>query len=426
MSLLTVYRLATIAATPFTSAVLNWRANHGKEDPARLPERMGESNRPRPRGRLVWLHGASVGESLSLLPLIDRFIQRGLEVLVTSGTVSSARVLSARLPAGAFHQYAPIDAPKFVERFLDHWRPDIAVFAESELWPNIVAAVRARGAPLVLANARISRKSAERWRAVPGAAKSVFGAVDLCLAQDSDNAARFLALGARCVRIAGNLKFDVPPPPADSAKLAEFNGAIGARPAWAAVSTHPGEEDLVLDAHVDMAAQTPSLLTIIAPRRWERGVEIVEAARARGLTAALRSQESEPRRDVDVYIVDSVGELGLIFRSVGVVFMGKSLLPGGGGQNPIEPAKLGCAILHGPYVENFTEAYGELAAAKAAARVSDAASLARAAQYLLAEPARMRKMGRAAAETVERLGGASRCIMTAVEPYLAQMAVAQQ
>ncbi|MGJ0534235.1 3-deoxy-D-manno-octulosonic acid transferase [Methylocystis sp.] len=426
MSLLTVYRLATIAATPFASAALNWRANHGKEDPARLAERMGESNRPRPRGRLVWLHGASVGESLSLLPLIDRFIQRGLEVLVTSGTVSSARVLSARLPAGAFHQYAPIDAPKFVERFLDHWRPDIAVFAESELWPNIVAAVRARGAPLVLANARISHKSAERWRAVPGAAKSVFGAVDLCLAQDSDNAARFLALGARCVRIAGNLKFDVPPPPADSAKLAAFNGAIGARPAWAAVSTHPGEEDLVLDAHVDMAAQTPSLLTIIAPRRWERGVEIVEAARARGLTAALRSQEREPRRDVDVYVVDSVGELGLIFRSVGVVLMGKSLLPGGGGQNPIEPAKLGCAILHGPYVENFTEAYGELAAAKAAARVTDAASLARAAQYLLAEPARMRKMGRAAAETVERLGGASRGIMTAVEPYLAQMAVAQQ
>ncbi|CCJ05983.1 3-deoxy-D-manno-octulosonic acid transferase [Methylocystis sp. SC2] len=426
MSLLTVYRLATIAATPFASAVLNWRANHGKEDPARLAERMGESNRPRPRGRLVWLHGASVGESLSLLPLIERFIQRGLDVLVTSGTVSSARVLSARLPAGAFHQYAPIDAPKFVERFLDHWRPDIAVFAESELWPNIVAGVRARGAPLVLANARISRKSAERWRAVPGAAKSVFGAVDLCLAQDSDNAARFLALGARCVRIAGNLKFDVPPPPADSAKLAAFNGAIGARPAWAAVSTHPGEEDLVLDAHLDMAAQTPSLLTIIAPRRWERGVEIVEAARARGLTAALRSQESEPRRDVDVYVVDSVGELGLIFRSVGVVLMGKSLLPGGGGQNPIEPAKLGCAILHGPHVENFAEAYGELAAAKAAARVADAASLARAAQYLLAEPARMRKMGRAAAETVERLGGASRGIMTAVEPYLAQMAVAQQ
>lgn len=425
MSLLKLYRLATIAATPFASAVLNWRAKLGKEDPARLAERMGESRRARPTGRLVWLHGASLGESMSLLPLIDRFIQRGLDVLVTSGTVSSARVLSARLPAGAFHQYAPLDAPKFVDRFLDHWRPDIAVFAESELWPNIVAAVCARGAPLILANARISRQSAERWRAVPGAAKSVFGAVDLCLAQDSDNAARFLALGARCVRIAGNLKFDVPPPPAETARLAEFNGAIGARPAWAAVSTHPGEEEIVLEAHVEMAAQSPALLTIIAPRHHERGVEIVEAARARGLRAALRSQEREPWRDVDVYVVDSVGELGLIFRSVGVVLMGKSLLPGGG-QNPIEPAKLGCAILYGPHVENFTEVYGELAAAKAAARVTDAASLARAAQYLLSEPARMRKMGRAAAETVERLGGASRGIMTAVEPYLAQMAVAQQ
>lgn len=425
MSLLKLYRLATIAATPFASAALNWRASYGKEDPARLGERMGQSDRPRPPGRLVWLHGASLGESLSLLPLIERFIQRGLEVLVTSGTVSSARVLTARLPAGAFHQYAPLDAPKFVDRFLDHWKPDIAVFAESELWPNIVTAVCARGAPLVLANARISRKSAERWRSVPGAAKSVFGAVDLCLAQDSDNAARFLALGARCVRIAGNLKFDVPPPPADSAKLAEFNGAIGARPAWAAVSTHPGEEEIVLDTHVELAARTPGLLTIIAPRHRERGAEIVESARARGVNAALRSQDGEPRRDVEVYVVDSVGELGLIFRGVGVVLMGKSLLPGGG-QNPIEPAKLGCAILYGPHVENFAEVYGELAAAKAAARVTDAASLARAASYLLSEPSRMRKMGRAGAETVERLGGASRGIMNAVEPYLAQMAVAGQ
>lgn len=425
MPLLKLYRLGAIAATPFAGAALNWRANLGKEDPARLSERMGLSDRPRPPGRLVWLHGASLGESISLLPLVERFVQRGLEVLVTSGTVASARVLTERLPAGAFHQYAPLDAPKFIERFLDHWSPDIAVFAESELWPNVVAALQARGAPLVLANARISRQSAERWSRAPGAAKSVFGAVDLCLAQDADNAARFLALGARCVRIAGNLKFDVPPPPADSARLAEFNGAVGARPAWAAVSTHPGEEEIALAAHIELAAQTPSLLTVIAPRHCERGAEIVEAARARGLRAALRSRDGEPSRDTQIYVADSVGELGLIFRSVGVVLMGKSLLPGGG-QNPIEPAKLGCAILYGPHVENFAEVYGELAAAKAAARVADAASLARAAHYLLSQPARMRKMGRAGAETVEKLGGASRGVMNAVEPYLAQLAIAQQ
>lgn len=425
MLLLKLYRLATMVATPLAGAALKWRASEGKEDPARLDERLGLASRARPEGRLVWLHGASLGETISLLPLIERFIQRGAEVLVTSGTVSSARILAQRLPAGSFHQYVPLDAPKFIERFLEHWRPDIAVFAESELWPNLVAAVRARGVPLVLANARISRKSVERWSSLPGAARGVFGAIDLCLAQDSDNAARFLALGAPCVRVAGNLKFDVPPPPVDAAKLAEFNGAVGARPVWAAVSTHAGEEEIVLDAHAELVKQVPGLLTVIVPRHRERGAEIAELAKARGLSVALRTQDGEPRRDTDVYVADTMGELGLIFRSVGVVFMGKSLVPGGG-QNPIEPAKLGCAVLYGPHIDNFNEVYGELAAAKAAARVTDAAALARAAHYLLSEPARMRRMGRAGAEAVEKLGGASRGIMTAVEPFLAQIAVAER
>ncbi|QGM98225.1 3-deoxy-D-manno-octulosonic acid transferase [Methylocystis parvus] len=425
MPLLTLYRLATIAATPFAGAALHWRASEGKEDPARLDERMGVASRERPEGRLVWLHGASLGETVSLLPLIDRFIQRGAEVLVTSGTVSSARLLQARLPAGSFHQYMPLDAPKFVDRFLDYWRPDIAIFAESELWPNMVSAVRARGVALVLANARISRKSAERWSSAPGVARAVFGMIDLCLAQDSENAARFLALGAPCVRIAGNLKFDVPPPPVDAARLAEFNGALGNRPVWAAVSTHAGEEEIILDVHAELVRQIPNLLTVIAPRHRERGAEIAALAEAKGLPALLRTRDGEPRRDSGVYVADTIGELGLLFRSVGVVFMGKSLVPGGG-QNPIEPAKLGCAVLYGPHVENFNEVYGELAAAKAAARVADGAALTRAVQYLLAEPARMRRMGRAGAETVEKLGGASRGIMTAVEPFLAQIAAAER
>lgn len=425
MPLLKLYRLATTVATPFAGAMLNWRASQGKEDLSRLDERLGIASRARPEGRLVWLHGASLGESVSLLPLIERFIRRGAEVLVTSGTVSSARVLAPRLPAGSFHQYAPLDAPKFVERFLDHWRPDIAIFAESELWPNMVAAVRARGMPLVLANARISRKSAERWGSLPGAARTVFGAIDLCLAQDSDNAARFLALGAPCVRVAGNLKYDVPPPPVDAARLAEFNGAVGARPIWAAVSTHAGEEEIVLDAHAELAKQIPGLLTIIAPRHRERGADIAELARARGFSAALRTRDGEPGRDAEIYVADTIGELGLFFRGSGIVFMGKSLIPGGG-QNPIEPAKLGCAVLYGPHIDNFNEVYNELAAAKAAARVTDAASLARAVRYLLSEPARMRRMGRAGAEAVDRLGGASRGIMTAVEPFLAQIAIAER
>lgn len=422
MPLLKLYRLATLAITPLAGPLLNWRVTQGKEDPARLDERFGFATRERPPGRLIWMHGASLGETLSLLPLVERFIQRGAEVLVTSGTVASARLLCERLPAGAFHQYMPLDAPPFVDRFLDYWRPDIAIFAETELWPNTVAALGARGVALVLANARISRQSAERWGKFPGAARKIFGAVDLCLAQDPENAARFIGLGAPCVRVGGNLKYDVPPPPADPAALSEFNGAVGARPVWAAVSTHAGEETQILEAHLEIARKIPSLLTVIVPRHRERGEEVAALAQARGLPVALRSRDGEPGRDIAIYVADTVGELGLIFRGVGIVYMGKSLVEGGG-QNPIEPAKLGCAVLHGPHIDNFTEVYGALGAARAAARVNDAGALARAVLYLLTDPRRMRRMGRAGAEAVEKFGGASRGIIDAVEPYIAQIAI---
>lgn len=424
MPILTLYRLATIALTPLARPLLDMRARDGKEDPERLGERMGVAGLPRPEGRLVWLHGASIGESLALLPLVERLIQRGVETLVTSGTASSASVLAARLPAGAVHQFLPLDAPKFVERFLDHWRPDLALFAESEIWPNIVSAARARRVPLILVNARISRRSVERWRRLPGVAARLFGMIDLCLAQNVDDAARFLSLGAARVRVAGNLKFDVSPPPADAAKLARFRGAVGARPVWAAASTHPGEEEAVLDAHVELARHIPSLLTVIAPRHPERGAEIAALAQSKGLSPALRSSGAEPDDGACVYIADTIGELGLIFRVAGLVFMGRSLAAGGG-HNPIEPAKLGCAILHGPNVGDFAEVYAELDATEAAAAASDVEHLARLAFYLLSKPSRMRKMGRAGAEVVERLGGASRNIMTAIEPYLAQCALEQ-
>jgi len=420
--MLTLYRVTTTLLTPLAGPMLSWRAAQGKEDPARLRERMGFASAPRPAGRLVWLHGASIGESLALAPLIERFVQRDIDVLVTSGTVASANLLRARLPAGAVHQFLPLDAPQFVERFLDYWRPDMALFAESELWPNTIRAIHARRTPFVLVNARMSQSSVARWRSFSGAGAKLFGMIDLCLAQNPEDAARYLGLGAPRVRVAGNLKFDVPPPPAEASKLAEFNGAVGARPVWAAVSTHPGEEEIVLSAHADIASKTPGLMTIVAPRHPERGADIARLAQDRGLRVALRSQGEAPTRGVDVYVADTIGELGLFFRSAGLVFMGKSLAVGGG-QNPIEPAKLGCAILHGPDVDNFAEAYSELNAAKAAARVQDAQGLARAAQFLLSEPSRLRKMGRAGIETVEKLSGASRNIMTALEPYLLQMAL---
>ena len=420
MPLLKLYHYATLLATPLAERALDWRAAHGKEDSARLDERMGRASRPRPAGRLVWLHGASLGEGLSLLPLVERFIQQGVETLVTTGTVSSAQTLRARLPAGAVHQYAPLDSPQFVAAFLDHWRPDVAVFAESELWPNMIAGLRTRRTPLVLANARISETSAARWGKWPRTARRIFGAIDLCLAQDADNAARFQALGAPNVRVAGNLKFDAPSPPADAARLAAFTAAIGQRPVWAAVSTHADEETAILDAHSILTQRLPNLLTLIAPRHPERGATIAERARARGLTVGQQSTGAEPAPDAQLYIADTIGELGVLFRSVDVVFMGKSLAAPGGGQNPIEPAKCGCVVLHGPHVGNFTGIYATLDADKGAVQIDDAAALARAVQFLLTDPAMLRRMGRAAATSVEKLGGAARETIAAVTPLLAQ------
>ncbi len=420
MPLLELYHYATMLVTPLAERALDWRAAQGKEDSARLDERMGRPSRPRPAGRLVWLHGASLGEGLSLLPLVERFIQQGVETLVTTGTVSSAQALRARLPAGAVHQYAPLDSPQFVASFLDHWRPDVAVFAESELWPNMIAGLRARHTPLVLANARISETSAARWARWPRTARRIFSAIDLCLAQDVDNAARFSALGAPNVRVAGNLKFDAPSPPADAARLAAFTAAIGQRPVWAAVSTHPDEETAILDAHSILTQRLPTLLTLIAPRHPERGAPIAERARARGLTVAQQSTGAEPAPDAQLYIADTLGELGVIFRSADVVFMGKSLTAPGGGQNPIEPAKCGSVILHGPHVSNFAQVYAALDADKGAAQVDDADALARAVHFLLADPATLRRMGRAAVTSVEKFGGAARATVTAIEPYLAQ------
>ena len=417
MRIIAIYYLATKLATPFAATLLNWRARRGKEDQARLGERMGVAARPRPKGRLIWLHGVSLGESLALLPLIERLIQKQIAVLVTTSTPSSAQVISARLPAGAFHQYAPLDAQPFIDSFLTYWRPDMALFAETELWPNTIAALRRRQTPFILVNARISQKSTSRWRRAPNVARDIFGNVTLCLAQDSANAARFLFLGAPEVRIAGNLKFDAAPLPVDPLNYAEFSAALTGRRVWAAVSTHAGEEALMFDAHEEIARQTTALLTIIVPRHRARGPEIAQGARAKGLRVALRSQGERLHQDIDVYIVDTVGEVGMIFRAVSLVFMGKSLVTGGG-QNPIEPAKFGCAILHGPQIENFSESYRALTRAGAALCVADAAELARIVSLLLQSPVRMRRMGRAGSAAIEKLTGASRKIMAALEPYL--------
>ena len=418
--LIPLYRALTTLAAPFAAALLAARAARGKEDPARLSERLGRASLARPDGPLVWLHGASIGESLVLLPLVGRLIERGLNALVTTGTTSSAAVVAKRLPAGALHQFVPLDSPVFVRRFLDHWRPDLLVLAESELWPNLILETKARRAPIAVINARISPRSFRRWRRAPLSAQSLLREIDVCIAQSRADATRLIRLGAPRVQVAGNLKYDAPAPPADHAELGALTGEIGARPLWLAASTHPGEEALCLAAHRALGARFPDLLTVIAPRDARRGPAIAALAAQAGLRAALRSSGARPDPATQVYIADTFGEMGLWYRLANVAFVGNSL-NGGRGQNPIEPIRLGAAVLHGPSVEAFSEAYDALDTAGGALCVHDSDTLGAALGEMLANAAALRAMTRTGQGAVDEMTGATERVLQALEPYVVHL-----
>ncbi len=412
-----VYQRATRLFAPFAGALLASRLRRGKEDPERISERRGIATLERPAGPLIWAHGASVGEVLSLLPLVERMRPLGFPMLLTSGTVTAAQLVERRPSNGTLHQFIPLDVPAFIGRFLDHWRPSLALLAESELWPNLVIETTRRGTPLVLVNARLSQRSFDRWRLARGAMGNLLSHIDLCLAQGAEDARRLTELGAPRVNITGNLKFDVPPPPADATALSALMRAIGERVVLLAASTHAGEDKAVLMAHQQIKRRVPGLLTIIAPRHPERGPEIVDLAQDAGLAPVMRSRGHLPDRGSDIYVADTIGELGIFYRLAPIVFMGGSLVPHGG-QNPIEPAKLDSAILYGPHVANFVEIYDQLSRARGAALVRDADSLARSISLLLEDQALSRKMAVAARATVENLGGALDRTYASIEPYL--------
>ena len=417
--LLHSYRLLTAVAAPLASLLLSYRVKRGKEDARRLPERRGEAVTPRPDGPLVWLHGASVGELTAILPLIERIREREVTVLVTSGTVTSAGVAERRLPPGVIHQFAPLDVPPFVTRFLDHWKPDLALFVESDLWPNLILASSARSVPLILINGRLSERSARRWSWAPRSIGDLLHRFDLCLAQSTADAARYQGLGAPRIATTGNLKLDVPAPPADDDKLEAIKVAIGNRPVIAAASTHPGEETAMIDAHRKLKHSFPGLLTLVAPRHPQRGPGIADIARNAGLVTALRSLGELPKSDTDIYVADTLGELGLIYRLAPIVFMGGSLVSHGG-QNPIEAAKLGAAILHGPHVFNFAEIYATLDAAGGAEEVADAGRLAVRIGAWLTDDNTRRKVAATSLPALDSLVGALDRTVAALDPYLMQ------
>lgn len=414
---LAAYRCLTGLLEPLAPHVLGRRARKGKEDPARMGERLGRPSRERPAGEVVWLHGASVGETLSLLPLVEALARArpDLTLLVTSGTVAAAEMMQKRLPPGVLHQYAPVDAPGPAKRFLQHWRPCLAVFVESELWPNLLHHTHRAGSRLALLGARISDESAKGWARAPRAARALLSAFDLILAQDARSVAKLKALGAR---VAGelDLKQAAAALPHDEAELQALKDQLCGRPVVVAASTHPGEEEQMVAAL--RALPHPRPLLVLAPRHPARGPDLAERLRAQGLRLSRRSLGERIAGDTEIYLADTLGELGLFFRLAQAVVMGGSFGEGVGGHNPLEPARLGLPVVTGPDVANFSETYAGLMHAHAALMTPHQAALNAALADLLADPARAAQMGERARAHAQSRHDAAQAALDALEPLL--------
>lgn len=416
---LRVYRQLTRFATPFADILIGRRLKRGKEDAARSSERKGIAGAARPAGPLVWIHGASVGEVLAVASLIERISAMNIRIILTSGTRTSAEIAATRFP-DVIHQYLPYDCPAFVDRFLDHWRPSLALFVESDLWPNLILAGAERGMPMIIVNGRMSERSFRRWQLAPATMNALLSRFEMCLAQSEGDSERFTALGSPHVFPTGNLKLDSPVPPVDEAKLEQMTDATDGRPIIVAASTHPGEESILADVHKKLMQRFPDLLTVIVPRHPERGASLAQEMRAQGIQVAVRSDGELPSGDTSIYLADTLGELGLFYRLSPVVFVGGSLVAHGG-QNPIEAVQLGAAVVHGPHVFNFADVYRALDTKGGTVAVVDADALAAQLGVWLADDTARQRASNAGRIVVDHLSGASQRTLAALEPYLLQL-----
>lgn len=384
----TLYRFLTTLVAPLLPLYLRWRVHLGKEDAGRLKERFGEAARARPIGKLVWLHAASVGEALSLLPLLEAIAQHPTQpsLLLTTGTRSSATLLEKRLPPSVIHHYIPLDTMQATGRFMEHWKPDVALLVESELWPNLLGKIRKYAIPAALINARMSARSAARWERCAGlwiaALLRVFSVV---LAQSEGDALRLRGLGAYGARCVGNLKAAAAPLPVGESAFVALKTAAGARPLWLMASTHEGEDALAFAAHQTLQKDFPDLLTIIVPRHPARAEKVAALAAQQGLIIARRSKGVMPLATHQIYLADSFGELGLFYRLCPLVCVAGSFVAVAG-HNPLEPAAFGASIIFGPDMRNFSDVAADMVAAGAALQVADGVALTAALQQALLNP----------------------------------------
>ncbi|MEK1932572.1 MAG: lipid IV(A) 3-deoxy-D-manno-octulosonic acid transferase [Pararhizobium sp.] len=418
---LSSYRWIGTAIYPLVWSYLAARAAKGKEDSTRRQERYGHASAPRPQGPLVWFHAASVGETTAVIPLIREVSRRGIAVVLTTGTTTSARVAAERLGASVIHQYVPLDFKPAVARFLDYWEPDLAIIAESEIWPMTIVELGQRHIPQVLVNGRLSDRTFSRWKKRPWLADALFENLALVIAQSDLDADRFRTLGALPVMVSGNLKVDTDAPPHDGHVLKRYSQQIRDRKTWAAISTFEGEENAAGIVHRALKERT-GLLTIIVPRHPERCDAIEAMLNAKGLTVARRTRNDPITPKTDIFLGDTIGEMGLYLRLTEVAFVGRSLF-GEGGQNPLEPAMLGCAILSGGNVQNFRDTYQMLAKNGSAKIIRDVEMLAKGVNYLLVNDEVRRKMIDAGLETVHEMRGALSATIRGLEPYINPLTV---
>ncbi len=413
------YRTLTDLGAPFIGLYLLRRRAEGREDRIRYTERFGYPSRPRPPGKLIWCHAASLGEAASILALIERLrtLYPETHILVTSGTVTSARMLGERLPAGTFHQYVPVDRTPYISRFLKHWRPDFALFIESELWPNMLSEVRGRKIPAVLIQARMSDASFQRWYRFKSWAKELMGTFALCLAQTEDDRSRFVALGARPARCFGNLKYAARPLPFDEAELAKLKAAIGDRPVWLLASSHRGEEEMALATHQKLRGQHPGLLTVIVPRHTSRNEDIIKQIKTADLVFAQRSKNEPIAAYTGIYLADTMGELGLFYRLCQLAVIGGSFKRVGG-HNPVEAAQLDCAIIFGPHMYNFSAIAREFTRQKAAIQLQGFNELTFTLDRLLGDKAEKLKYAGAAKMLADQKRHVLDQIVEALRPWL--------
>lgn len=376
--------LITILYPLVIKGYINKRKQIGKEDVARFNERVGRPKLPRPEGKLFWLHGASVGESVSMLPLINKILETypDSHVMVTTGTVTSADVMQKRLPERAFHQFIPIDNPIFTTRFVRYWHPDVALWFESEFWPAVLTSIRRKNIPLILINGRISNKTFKRWQQFDFVCKELLSCFTMCLGQSEEDAYRLRVLGAKETACLGNLKYAGLPLPIDENNKKEMLKQIGDRKLWLASSTHDDEEIRLAKVHKRLKEKYSDLLTIIVPRHPNRGQEIAEEIKKLELSTALRSKGEKLNKTTDIYIADTIGEVGLWYDIAKIVFIGGSLIPHGG-QNFIEPSRVRDAVIVGPHMHNFTDAMSRAKKADAVMQISDTLELQELLEQLL-------------------------------------------